>query len=155
MDEEGLKKYRDRCQIPDDIVLRIPDLDERACSSKYDDVAFYEVDFNAGLRFPLQPFMKELLDRLHLSPGQPALNAWRMAISCMVLWRVCSQGVDFLTVDKFLYCYKPSQIAVSPGFWTLNNRQKGMKLVTDLPTSNREWKDDYVFICGDNWEGLS
>ena len=150
-----MKKYRDRCQIPDDIVLRIPDLDERACSSKYDDVAFYEVDFNAGLRFPLQPFMKELLDRLHLSPGQPALNAWRMAISCMVLWRVCSQGVDFLTVDKFLYCYKPSQIAISPGFWTLNNRQKGMKLVTDLPTSNREWKDDYVFICGDNWEGLS
>jgi hypothetical protein len=43
---------------------------------------------------------------------------------------------------------------VSLGFWTLNNRQKGMKLVTGLPTSNREWKDDYVFVCGENWEGL-
>jgi hypothetical protein len=29
-----------------------------------------------------------------------------------------------------------------------------MKLVTGLPTSNREWKDDYVFVCEDNWEGL-
>ncbi len=29
-----------------------------------------------------------------------------------------------------------------------------MKLVTHLPTSNKEWKDDYIFVCGDNWEGL-
>ena len=52
-DKEGLKKIRDRYQIPDDVVLRISDPDKRACSSKYDDVAFYEADFNAGLRFPL------------------------------------------------------------------------------------------------------
>ena len=64
MDEEGLKKIMDRYQIPDDVVLRIPDPDERAYSSKYDDVAFYEANFHAGLRFPLQPFMRELLDRL-------------------------------------------------------------------------------------------
>ncbi len=51
LDKEGLKKYRDRYQIPDDVVLRIPDLDERACSSKYDDVAFYEADFNAVVGF--------------------------------------------------------------------------------------------------------
>ena len=86
MDEEGLKKYKDCYQIPDDVVLRIPDPDEKACSSKYDDVAFYEADFNAGLRFPLQPFMRELLNRLHLSPGHLAPNAWQTTISCMVLW---------------------------------------------------------------------
>ena len=123
VDEEGLKRIRDRYQIPDDVVLRILDLDERACSSKYDDVAFYKADFNVGLRFPLQPFMRELLDRLCLLPSQLTPNAWRTAISCMVLWRVCSKGADSLTVDEFLYCYKPCQIAVSPGFWTLNSRQ--------------------------------
>ncbi len=129
-------------------------MDERACSSKFDDVAFYEADFNAGLRFPMQPFMRELLDRLCLSPGQLAPNAWRTAISCMLMWRVCGKGVDSLTVDEFLYCYKPCQIAVSPGFWTLNSRQKGLKLVTSLLTFNREWKDGYIFVCEDNWEGL-
>ena len=69
MDSEGLQRNRDRYQILDDIVLRISDLDERACLSKYDDVAFYEADFNVGLRFPMQPFMRELLDCLCLSPG--------------------------------------------------------------------------------------
>ncbi len=72
----------------------------------------------------------------------------------MVLWRVCSKGAESLTVYEFLYCYKPCQIAVSLGFWTLNSHQKGMKLVTGLSTFNREWKDDYVFVCGENWEGL-
>ena len=153
-DEDRLKKYRDRYQIPDDVVLRIPDLDKRACSSKYDDVAFYEADFNVGLRFPMQPLMRELLDCLHLSPAQLSPNAWRTVISCMVLWKMCSEGVDSLTVDELLYCYKPCQIALLPGFWTLNSRQRGLKLVTGLPTSNREWKDDYVFVCRDNWEGF-
>ena len=72
----------------------------------------------------------------------------------MVLWRVCSKGANSLTVDELLYCYKPCQIAISPGFWTLNVRQRNLKLITGLPSSNREWKDDYIFVCEDNWEGL-
>jgi hypothetical protein len=107
VDVEGLEKYRRRYQIPEDIVLRIPDPDERACSSKYGDVAFYETDFRVGLRFPMQPFIRELLGRLNLSPGQLATNAYRTAIACMVMWRVCSKGADSLTVDELLYCYKP------------------------------------------------
>ena len=53
MDIEGLDKYRRRYQILEDVVLRIPESDEVACSSKYSDVAFYEADFNTGVRFPL------------------------------------------------------------------------------------------------------
>ena len=26
--------------------------------------------------------------------------------------------------------------------------------MTGLPSFNREWKDEYVFVYGDNWEGL-
>ena len=75
VDVEGLEKYRRRYQIPEDIVLRIPDPDERACSSKYGDVAFYETDCRASLRFPMQPFIRELLGCLNLSPCQLATNA--------------------------------------------------------------------------------
>ena len=154
MDVEGLDKYRRKYQIPEDVVLWIPESDEVACSSKCGDVAFYEADFNAGMRFPLQPLMRELLDRLNLSPGQLAPNAWRTVVGCMVTWKVLSKGEDDLTVDELLFCYKPCQILASLGFWSLNMRQKGLKLVVGTPSSNREWKDDFVFVCGDNWEGL-
>jgi hypothetical protein len=75
MNVKELERIRDRYQIPDDIALHIPDLDERACSSKFDDVAFFEADFQAGLRFLMQPFIMELLDHLCFSPGQLAPNA--------------------------------------------------------------------------------
>jgi hypothetical protein len=155
VDVEDLDRYRRKYQIPEDVVLRIPESDEVACSSRSGDVAFYEADFNAGVRFPLQPLMRELLDRLNLSPGQLAPNAWRTVVGSMVMWKVLSGGKDDLTVDELLFCYKPCQIPASPGFWSLNMRQRGLKLVVGTPTSNREWKDDYVFVCGDNWEGLS
>uniref|UniRef100_A0A2N9H4K1 Uncharacterized protein n=1 Tax=Fagus sylvatica TaxID=28930 RepID=A0A2N9H4K1_FAGSY len=154
VDADGLDSYRRKYQIPEDVVLRIPESDEVACSSRYGDVAFYEADFNAGVRFPLQPLMRELLNHLNLSPGQLAPNAWRTVVGSMVMWKVLSEGKDDLTLDELLFCYKPCQIPASPGFWSLNMRQRGLKLIVGNPSSNREWKDDYVFVCGDNWEGL-
>ena len=151
---EDLDKYRTKYQIPEDVVLRIPESDEVACSSRYGDVAFYDADFNAGVRFPLQPLMRELLDRLNLAPGQLAPNAWRTVVGSMVMWKVLSGGKDDLTVDELLFCYKPVQIPASKGFWSLNMRQRGLKLIVGTPSSNKEWKDDYVFVCGENWEGL-
>uniref|UniRef100_A0A2N9I5P2 Uncharacterized protein n=1 Tax=Fagus sylvatica TaxID=28930 RepID=A0A2N9I5P2_FAGSY len=154
VDNDGLDGYRRKYQIPEDVVLRIPASDEVACSSRYGDVAFYEADFKAGIRFPLQPLMRELLDRLNLAPDQLAPNAWRTVVGSMVMWKVLSEGKDDLTLDELLFCYKPCQIPASPGFWSLNMRQRGLKLIVGTPSSNREWKDNYVFVCGDNWEGL-
>jgi hypothetical protein len=57
-------------------------------------------------------------------------------------------------VDEFLFCYKPCQIALSHGFWTFKHRDMETRIVHGLPSSNRSWKDDYIFVCGDNWEGL-
>ena len=98
--------------------------------------------------------MRELLDRLNLAPGQLEPNAWRTVVGSMVMWKVLSGGKDDLTVDELLFCYKPVQIPASKGFWSLNMRQRGLKLIVRTPSSNREWKDDYVFVCGENWEGL-
>jgi hypothetical protein len=153
VDVDGLDGYRRKYQIPEDVVLRIPESDEIACSSRYGDVAFYEADFNADVRFPMQPLMRELLDHLNLAPGQLAPNAWRTVVGSMVMWKVLSDGKDDLTLDELLFCYKPCQIPASPGFWSLNMRQRGLKLVVGTPSSNREWKDNFVFVCGDNWEG--
>uniref|UniRef100_A0A2N9GSL6 Transposase (putative) gypsy type domain-containing protein n=1 Tax=Fagus sylvatica TaxID=28930 RepID=A0A2N9GSL6_FAGSY len=153
--QDDVDRIRRRYQIPDDVVLRIPDPDERACCPKYEgDVAFYEVDLRAGLHFPIQPFVRELLDFLSLAPGQVNPNGWRTIISCMVMWRVSSNGEEDLTVDEFLFCYEPVQIALSPGFWTFKNRDVNSKVVQGLPSSDRIWKDGYFFVCSDNWERL-
>ena len=130
VDQEGINRIRTRYQIPDDVVLRIPDLDERAYCPKFEgDVAFYEVDFQAGVRFPLQPFVRDLLDFLSLALGQVTPNSWRTVISCMVMWRVNSNGRKDLTVDEFLFCYEPCQIAASLSFWTFKYRDTDTRIV--------------------------
>ena len=150
---KSLGRVRSRYQIPDDVILRIPNSDEWACSH-VEDVALYESALTVGLRFPVQPFIRELLDFLSLAPGQVAPNGWRVIISSMVIWRECSDGLDDITVEEFLHCFEPSQIAASPGFWTFRSREELVKLVEGLPSSNRRWKDGYFFVCGDNWEKL-
>ena len=153
--QDDVDRIRRRYQIPDDVVIRIPDPDERACCPKYEgDVAFYEADLRAGLRFPIQPFVRELLDFLSLAPGQVNPNGWRTIISCMVMWRVSSNGEEDLTVDEFLFCYEPVQIALSRGFWTFKNWDLNSRVVQGLPSSDKIWKDGYFFVCGDNWERL-
>jgi hypothetical protein len=136
--QDDIDRIRRRYQIPDDVVLRIPDSDERACCPKYEgDVAFYEADLRAGLRFPMQLFVRELLDFLSLAPGQVAPTGWRTIISCMVMWKVNSNGQKDLTVDEFLFCYEPCQIALSWGFWTFKNRDADTRIVQGLPSSDR------------------
>ena len=98
--------------------------------------------------------MRELLDFLSLALGQVNLNGWRTIISCMVMWRVNSNEHEDLTVDEFLFCYEPCQIALSRGFWTFKNRDANTRVVQGLPSSDRIWKDKYFFVCSDNWERL-
>ena len=117
-------------------------------------MAFYEVDFQAGVRFPLQSFVRDLLDFLSLAPGQVAPNGWQTLLSYMVMWRVSSNEQEDLMVEEFLLCYEPCQITVSPGFWMFKHRDLEMRIVQGLPSFNRTWKDGYVFVCGDNWERL-
>ena len=117
-------------------------------------MAFYEGAFQACLRFSLQLFMRELLDYLSMAPGQVDPNGWRTIISCMVMWRVSSNGQEDLTMDEFIFCYEPCQIAQSKGFWTFKHCDVNTKIVQGLPSSNRIWKDEFVFVCGDTWERL-
>ena len=104
---ESIERIRSRYQVPGDVVLRMPNLDEQACSP-VEDVAFYESMLTTSLHFPIQPFIRELLDFLSLAPGQVAPNGWRVIISSMVMWRESSNGLNDITVEEFLYYFEPN-----------------------------------------------
>ena len=54
INQDDINRIRTHYQIPDDVVLRIPNSNKKACCPKFEgDVAFYKVDFQAGVRFPL------------------------------------------------------------------------------------------------------
>ena len=76
----------------------------------------YKANLLDGLRLPLNAFAREILHRLGIGINQLNPNAWRLIVSMQVLWREVFDGNHPFTVDKFLYCYKPSKINQSVGF---------------------------------------
>ena len=83
LEQRHLKSIRKRFQFPVGVVTRLPRPNEKACSFAHGEVSFYEATFSFCLRFPIHPFIMQLLSVLNVAPGQLVPNAWRTIIRCM------------------------------------------------------------------------
>ena len=105
-----------------------------------------------GLRLPLNVFARELLVRLGLGVCQLNPNARGLIISMQLLWREVF-GRDLpLTMDEFLFCYKPSKINQSLGFYQFTVRGNDCRLIKSLVLFDRNWKTEFIFVFG-FWAG--
>ena len=111
----------------------------------------YDAMFAAGLRLLLTAFHRQLVDYLGLSVSQIAPNAWRTFIGAEILWGSLSGRNCQLTLDEFFYCYRPHHISSSKGTYHFAVRDKDLKLVSDMPDSNRNWKSRFFFVKGTDW----
>ena len=92
-----------------------------------------------------------MVDYLGLSVSQIAPNAWRTFIGAEILWGSLSGGNRQLTLDEFFYCYRPHHISSSKGTYHFTVREKDLKLVFDMPDSNRNWQSRFFFVEGMDW----
>ena len=108
-DEQWIK---DRFQFLDSVKIRIPSDEERACHSYANEVCFHKADFNNGLHFPINPFVRDLFSYLHLAPEQLVPNSWWILVSCMVVWMSANDG-DVIRRDEFLHFYSLGNLRTS------------------------------------------
>ena len=66
---ESCKSIRKRFQFPGGVVTRLPCSTQKACSFAHGEVSFYEATFSCGLRFPIHPFIMQLLFALNVAPS--------------------------------------------------------------------------------------
>ena len=69
-----------------------------------------------------------------------------------VLWHEALEGNSPIIVDEFLYCYKPSEIKKSAGFYQFSYKGSHYSLIKGRSSSNRLWKTKFFIIFG-NWAG--
>ena len=69
LDVDMLGRFKDKFQFLERVRVRLPDEEDRACHFFPGAVCFYESTFVCGLRFPVHPFLMELLDRFGIAPG--------------------------------------------------------------------------------------
>ena len=145
--EQRLSNLRTWYQILDEFNPKLPVRGEWCCNPCFG-IGVYEAYFLGGFRLPLNTFARELLVRLGLGICQFNPNAWRLIISMQILWREVFGGDRPLIVDEFLFCYKPSEINQSLGFYQFMARGKDCRLIKSLASSDRNWKTEFIFVSG-------
>ena len=151
-DDRKIELLKTWYQIPDELNPRLAVCGEWCCQPRFG-IGIYEAYLLGGLRLPLNSFARELLTRLGLGVCQFNPNAWRLVVSIQVLWREVFEGNFPLTVDKFLYCYKPFEINQSLGFYQFKAKGRDYRLIKSLVTSDRNWNTKFFFVSG-FWAGL-
>ena len=111
-------------------------------------VCFFEVAFDNGLRFPLHPFIKQVLQHFHICPSQLAPNGWGILVGLLVFFR--DRGLGVPNVALLLHLFNPT--ATAEGFIYFPRRPGAPLVISDLPSSHRTWKVRYFFVSGSNWE---
>ena len=86
-----------------------------------------------------------------MSVSQITSNALRIFIGTEVLWGLLGGRNCSLTWEEFFYCYKPQEIPQSKGFYNFVCHRAPLRLISDMPDSNHQWKARFFFVQGVNW----
>ena len=111
-------------------------------------VCFFEVAFDNGLRFPLHPFIKGVLQHFNVCPSQLSPNGWGILVGLLFFFR--DRGLSVPNIALLLYLFSAKETA--EGFLYFSRRTGAPLVISDLPSSHRLWKERYFFVSGRNWE---
>ena len=132
LESRHLKSIRKRFQFPKGIAIRLPLPNEKACTFAHDKVSFYEATFSYGLRFPVHPFIMQLLFALNVALVNSSLtHGGRSLVVCR--FGSIHDG-DTITLNEFLYlyCLQPS---THYGYFELLPWNRESRIVRSFPTS--------------------
>ena len=104
LDADTVGRFKDRFQFPKRVRVCRPNDKDRACHFFPGEVCFYEAAFTYGLRFPIHPFITELLNHFGIGPKQLMPNSWRIVVNCMEIW-LAANG-DMIKVSELVYLYR-------------------------------------------------
>ena len=133
---------------PPGVRIWSPDVLTLYASSVPGMVCIFEVAFDNGLRFPLHPFIKGVLQHFNICPSQLAPNGWGILVSLLDFFR--DKGLGVLNVALLLHLFSPT--TTTEGFIYFSRRSVAPLVISDLPSSHRSWKGRYLFVSGSNWE---
>ena len=96
-------------------------------------VCFFKVAIDNGLRFPLHPFMKGVLQHFNVCHSQLSPNGWGILVGLLVLFR--DRGLDDPIIALFLYLFCAKETA--EGFLYFSRRTGAPLVISNLPSSHK------------------
>ena len=111
-------------------------------------VCFFEVAFENGLRFPLHPFIKRVLQHFNVCPSQLSPNFWGVLVGLLVIFKNKGLGVPNIALLLDFFSVKEA----AEGFLYISKCSSTKLIISDLPSSHKFWTERYFFVSGCHWE---
>ncbi|VFQ62003.1 unnamed protein product [Cuscuta campestris] len=108
-----------------------------------DRVGFHIISLESGTVFPLRPLQVELCHCIKILPGQLTPNAHRF-LNAFV--NICSHLKIDPSLRVFLYLFEVLPGKSGCDGYVYFKGRNGRQFISDLPQSNRLWKEKFVFI---------
>ena len=99
--------FAERYRPPPSIRIWVPDVLTFYAASMPGMVCFFEVTFDNGLRFPLHPFMKRVLQNFNICPSQLAPNGWGILVGLLASFR--DKVLCIPSLALFLHLFRPNK----------------------------------------------
>ena len=96
-------------------------------------VCFFEVVFESGLRFPLHPFIKRVLQHFKVCPSQLSPTFWGVLVDLLASFKDKGLGVPSIALLLDLFSVKEG----SEGFLYISKRATTKPIISDLPSSHK------------------
>ncbi|VFQ67977.1 unnamed protein product [Cuscuta campestris] len=138
----ALKKIRRR--LPDGYTLLYePNWPNIVEPHREDRIGFHTISLDAGIVFPLRPLLTEVCHAFRILPGQITPNAHRYLHSFV---NICSHHKIDPSLRLFLFCFEVLPGGTGCEGFVYFKGRTGRKFISDVPQSNRGWKEKFVFI---------
>ncbi|VFQ71626.1 unnamed protein product [Cuscuta campestris] len=108
-----------------------------------DRVGFHIVSLESGTVFPLRPLLVELCRCFKILPGQITPNAHRF-LNAFV--NICVELKIDPSLRLFLFLFEVLPGKSGCDSYVYFRGRNGRQFISDLPQSNRQWKEKFVFI---------
>ena len=96
-------------------------------------VCFFEAAFKNGLRFPLHPFIKNVLQHFNVCPSQLFANFWGVLVGLLVVFRDKGLGVPSIALLLDFFSVKEAV----EGFLYISKWSSASLIISDLPSSHK------------------
>ena len=111
-------------------------------------VCFFEVAFENGLRFPLHPVIKRVMQHFNVCPSQLSPNFWGILVGLLVVFRDKGLGVPSIALLLDFFSVKEA----AEGFLYISKHSNAKLIISNLPSSHKFWKERYFLVSGYHWE---
>ncbi|KAF3529107.1 hypothetical protein DY000_02040760 [Brassica cretica] len=147
---EEVAVWRKKYELPDDVVIRVPDPEDRVSDFGVDEVPVYEGYFAYGFRGQITSLVAKISKTLGIYPGQLNPPAWRILIALQNLGDLYGLVIG---VAEVLCSYSVSPLSNAEWRYYLHPRGKEPP-VREIPKKERKrllafegnWTEKFAFM---------